>query len=60
MQIYNSGGKKLRSGGHILGDDYWMGDVEKAVTDFSHMMGLQPTFLTLPNNTYKIYSFIKG
>ena len=51
--------KKLRTGGHILGDDYWIDDVEKAVIQFSNDMNINPDFLTLPNNTYKIYRFIK-
>jgi hypothetical protein len=52
--------KKLKKGGHMLGDDYWMSDVEKAVTEFSNTININPDFLTLPNNTYKIYRFIKA
>ena len=49
--------KKVRPGGQILGDDYWMSDVANAVHDFEKISSLTADFLTLPNNDYKIFRF---
>jgi len=49
--------KKIRPGGQILGDDYWMSDVARAVHDFEKLTGKTADFLTLPNNDYKIFRF---
>jgi hypothetical protein len=49
---------KVRPGGQLLGDDYWMGDVAKAVNEFAKNNSLTFDFLT--NGTdYKIYRFNK-
>lgn len=48
---------KVRPGGQILGDDFWMNDVARAVNDFSKMKNLKYDLLTLPNNNYQIYRF---
>jgi hypothetical protein len=50
---------KVRSGGQILGDDYWMEGVARAVNDFSNIIGVKYDFLYRPNTDYKIYRFIK-
>jgi hypothetical protein len=47
---------KVRSGGQILGDDYWMGDVARAVDEFAAENGLEVTFLSLVEGGYKIYN----
>jgi hypothetical protein len=51
--------KKIRVGGQLLGDDYWMANVSRAVNDFSKSINVSYDFLTLPNNDYKIYRFHK-
>ena len=51
--------KKVRVGGQLLGDDFWMKDVERAVEEFSRKYNIPYDMLTLPNNTYKIYRFHK-
>lgn len=43
--------KKVKVGGHVVGDDYWIDDVKRAVDAFGKPYDL----LTLPDNTYKIY-----
>lgn len=50
---------KIRPGGKILGDDYWMDDVAKAVSEFSNDIKITPELLTTERNDYKIYSFTK-
>jgi Methyltransferase domain/Glycosyl transferase family 2 len=50
---------KLRVGGQLLGDDYWIGDVSRAVHEFANKNNLVPEFLTKPNTNYQIYSFKK-
>ena len=50
---------KVRSGGQLLGDDYWMDSVKGAVEKFSNTVGTSFDFLTKPNNEYKIYRFFK-
>lgn len=49
--------KKIRPGGQLLGDDYWMEGVARAVHDFEKMTNRTADFLTLPNNDYKIFRF---
>jgi hypothetical protein len=51
--------KKLKKGGQLLGDDYWMGDVSRAVTEFSKEYNLIPTFRNKTNTNYAIYGFLK-
>jgi hypothetical protein len=51
--------KKLKKGGQLLGDDYWMGDVSRAVTEFSKEYNLIPTFRNKANTNYAIYGFLK-
>ena len=51
--------KKVRVGGQLLGDDFWLKDVERAVNEFSTKYNIPYDMLTLPNNTYKIYRFHK-
>lgn len=51
--------KKVRVGGRMLGDDYWMGDVSRAVNEFAHRNSLPVEFYTLPGSDYKIFSFLK-
>ena len=52
--------KKLKVNGTILGDDYWMKPVERAVNEFSNNINQSPIFLSNNiNASYKIYSFRK-
>jgi SAM-dependent methyltransferase len=51
--------KKLRHGGQILGDDWWINDVQKAVIDFSLNIQVPFDLLNKPDETYKIYRFKK-
>ena len=52
--------KKVRSGGMLLGDDYWMEGVARAVHEFAEENGLIVTFAPNPaNESYKIYQFFK-
>lgn len=50
---------KVRMGGQLLGDDYWMRSVAKAVDNFALKNNLSVEFLTLPGKDHKIYSFKK-
>ncbi len=50
---------KLRIGGKILGDDFIMPEVEKAVKNFSKEINIKPVFYTRPSNDYKIFCFSK-
>jgi hypothetical protein len=50
---------KVRSGGQLLGDDYWMDQVAKAVDDFSNLVNIKYDFLYKPGTNYKIYRFFK-
>jgi len=50
---------KIRAGGHMLGDDYWMPDVSRAVDEFAKEYNLVPEFLTADGKDYKIFSFKK-
>lgn len=51
--------KKLRSGGQLLGDDYWMTGVSRAVNDFSGEIGVRFDLLTKPGQSHQIYRFHK-
>jgi hypothetical protein len=51
--------KKIRIGGKLLGDDYWMESVAKAVDEFAKDINLTTEFLTAEGKTYQIYSFTK-
>lgn len=51
---------KVRPGGQMLGDDYWMAPVAKAVEDFAKEHGLTYDFLYRYGSTYKIYRFKKN
>jgi hypothetical protein len=51
--------KKVRSGGQLLGDDYWMPEVSKAVHEFADSHNLQVKFLYKDGSNYKIFSFTK-
>jgi len=50
---------KVRSGGKLLGDDYWMSDVAKAVHQFANNNGLRVEFLYREGSDYKIFCFTK-
>jgi len=50
---------KLRVGGTLCGDDYWMSDVAKAVHEFASEYGLEVKFRTRDDNDYKIFYFVK-
>lgn len=50
---------KVRAGGHMLGDDYWMDGVACAVHEFAIEYNLVPEFLTAEGKDYKIFSFKK-
>ena len=51
---------KLKKNGTLLGDDYYMGDVKRAVEEFSTKIQLPVEFLTNnEKNKYKIYKFSK-
>ncbi len=52
--------KKVKRGGMMLGDDYWMGGVERAVQEFAAENNLLLSFAPNPaNEEYKIYQFFK-
>ena len=51
--------KKLRVGGQILGDDYWMESVSSAVKDFSKKYNLRGDLLKKEGTNYSIYRFHK-
>jgi len=51
--------KKIRSGGQLLGDDYWMPEVAKAVHEFANSHNLQVNFLYKDGSNYKIFNFVK-
>jgi hypothetical protein len=50
---------KLRIGGTLCGDDYWMPDVARAVHEFASEHGLDVKFRTRDDNDYKIFYFVK-
>lgn len=49
--------KKIRSGGKLVGDDYWMEDVKRAVHDFQKESGISPSLHYKEGTNYAIYSF---
>jgi hypothetical protein len=51
--------EKIKKGGQMLGDDYWMLDVARAVDEFSNNKNIKIDFLYKPNTNYKIYRFFK-
>jgi len=51
--------KKVRVGGRMLGDDYWMDNVARAVNQFARENNLVPEFLSSEGKDYKIFSFTK-
>lgn len=51
--------KKIRVGGQMLGDDYWISSVAHATNEFAEEKNLSFDFLTLPNKDYKIFRFHK-
>jgi hypothetical protein len=51
--------KKLKTGGQMLGDDYWMQGVADAVNEFARNHKLSFDFLTTQTSDYKIYRFKK-
>ena len=52
--------KKIKKNGSMLGDDYYMGDVKRAVNKFAEEINQTPIFLTnRKDNKYKIYNFRK-
>lgn len=50
---------KVKSGGKMLGDDFIMPDVEKAVKKFSKEINRKPEFYIKPGTDYKIFCFSK-
>ena len=52
--------KKVRSGGQMLGDDYWMEDVARAVHEFADAHSLQVDFLYREGSEYKIFRVKKA
>jgi len=51
---------KIRPGGMLLGDDYWMDDVKRAVNDFAASKNLYTNFLFRDGSDYKIFMFKKN
>jgi hypothetical protein len=51
--------KKIRVGGQMLGDDYWIESVAHATNEFAEEKKLSFDFLSLPNKDYKIFRFHK-
>jgi hypothetical protein len=51
--------KKVRVGGQLLGDDYWMSDVASAVHDFSNKHNINIEFLYRDGTDYKIFCMKK-
>lgn len=51
--------KKVRPGGKMLGDDYYMNDVARAVNEFANDIKNAPEFLTAEGKSYKIFCFTK-
>lgn len=52
--------KKVKKGGQILGDDYLMTDVSRAVKDFAKQNKLEYDLLKLKNVNYPIFRFHKN
>jgi hypothetical protein len=51
--------KKIRPGGQMLGDDWWMDDVKRAVFTFANEERLAFDFLEKQGEDYKIFRFKK-
>jgi hypothetical protein len=51
--------KKVKKGGQLLGDDFWMEQVSRAVYEFARKNSLEFDFLYRPTSTYKIFRFHK-
>jgi len=51
--------RKIRVGGQMLGDDYWMGDVKRAVDEFSLANNVKRELLRKENTMYPIFRFHK-
>jgi len=51
--------KKIRKGGQMLGDDYIMDDVKRAVDDFSNLNKINYDLLSLETTKYPIFRFKK-
>jgi hypothetical protein len=51
--------KKIRKGGQMLGDDYIMDDVKRAVNDFSNLNNINYDLLTLETTKYPIFRIKK-
>lgn len=51
--------KKVKQGGQMLGNDYWMDDVARAVHEFASENNLTVQFYVKPGTTYKIFYFQK-
>jgi len=51
--------KKIRKGGQMLGDDYVMSDVKRAVDDFSILNNINYDLLSLETSKYPIFRFKK-
>jgi hypothetical protein len=51
---------KLRSGGALLGDDYWMEHVALQVRSFAEKIGQPIEFIEQPDVGYQIYRFNKA
>ena len=52
--------KKIRVGGMLLGDDYWMSDVSRAVHEFATEIGVNVSFAENPADpSYRIFQFEK-
>ncbi len=51
--------RKIRVGGQMLGDDYWMEDVRRAVKEFATSNGIKYDLLCKENTKYPIFRFCK-
>ena len=49
--------KKIKPGGQILGDDFWIEDIKRAVNFFSTSTDMAYDLLRLPHKEYYIYRF---
>ena len=52
--------KKIRVGGQMLGDDWWISDVQQAVSEFANTNSLEFDFLEKESEKYKIFRFKKS
>lgn len=48
---------KLASGGMLMGDDYWMADVARAVHEYEASADRKADFIVKPSSGYKLYTF---